>query len=91
MKFPVRLKLSFLLLKNYFDFVVKRVEKIKHQHHVFQKGIGQYYRFFFIEVNTDMGKKLNEAKEAITPPIAKKNIDTINKTEKSQAPPPPKR
>ena len=46
--------------------------------------------FFFIEVNTDMGKKLNEAKEAITPPIAKKNIDTINKTEKSQAPPPPK-
>ena len=34
----------------------------------------------------DMGKKHNTMKESITPPIAKKNIDTVNKTEKSQAP-----
>ena len=32
-----------------------------------------------------MGKKHNVVKEAITPPIAKNNIKTVNKTEKSQA------
>ena len=32
-----------------------------------------------------MGTKPNVAKESITPPIAKKNIDTVKKTEKSQA------
>ena len=33
-----------------------------------------------------MGTKPNVFKEAITTPIEKKNIDTVNKTEKSQAP-----
>ena len=37
------------------------------------------------EGNTDMGTKPNVVKEAITPPITKKNIDTVNKTEKPQA------
>ena len=37
------------------------------------------------EGNTDMGTKPNLVKEAITPPIAKNNIDTVNKTDKSQA------
>ena len=32
-----------------------------------------------------MGKNNNVVKEAITPPIAKKDIDTVNKTEISQA------
>ena len=32
-----------------------------------------------------MGTKHNEVKGAITPTIAKNNIDTVNKTEKSQA------
>ena len=39
------------------------------------------------EGNTDMGKKPNVVKEAITPPIAKNNINTVNKTQKSQASP----
>ena len=34
---------------------------------------------------TDMGTKPNLAKESITPPIAKNNIHTVNKTDKSQA------
>ena len=38
------------------------------------------------EGNTDMGTKPNVVKEAINPPIAKKKIDTVNKTEKSKAP-----
>ena len=33
----------------------------------------------------DMGTKPNVVKEAITPHISKKNIDTVNKTDKSQA------
>ena len=33
----------------------------------------------------DMGTKLNVVKEAITPPISKNNIDTVNKKEKPQA------
>ena len=37
------------------------------------------------EGNTEMGTKPNVVKEAITPPIVKNNIDTVNKTEKSQA------
>ena len=37
------------------------------------------------EGNNDMGTKPNVVKETITPPIAKKNIDTVNKTDKSQA------
>ena len=37
------------------------------------------------EGNTYMVKKLNVVREAITPPIEKKKIDTVNKTEKSQA------
>ena len=37
------------------------------------------------EGNTDMRSKHNMVKEAITPPIAKKKIDEVNKTEKSQA------
>ena len=37
------------------------------------------------EGNTGMGKKPNVVKETITPPIAKKNIDKVNKTEKLQA------
>ena len=36
------------------------------------------------EVNTDMGKKPNVVKKSITPLIAKQ-IDTVNKTDKSQA------
>ena len=40
---------------------------------------------FFKEGNTYMVTKLNAVKEAITPPISKKKIDTFNKTEKSQA------
>ena len=32
-----------------------------------------------------MGKKPNLVRESITPPIDKNNIDTVNKTEKSQA------
>ena len=32
-----------------------------------------------------MGTKPNVVKEAIIPPIAKNKIDTVNKTEKSQA------
>ena len=32
-----------------------------------------------------MGEKPNVVKESITPPIAKNNIDTVNKIEKSQA------
>ena len=32
-----------------------------------------------------MGTKNNAVKEAINPPISKNNIDTVNKTEKSQA------
>ena len=35
--------------------------------------------------NTDTGTKPNVVKEAITPPIAKKNTYTFNKTEKSKA------
>ena len=35
--------------------------------------------------NTDMGIKYNLVNEAITPPIAEKNIETVNKTDKSQA------
>ena len=35
--------------------------------------------------NNDMGKKPNVMKEAITTPISKKKISTVNKTEKSQA------
>ena len=34
------------------------------------------------EGNTEMGTKPNVVKEAITPSIAKKKIDTVNKTEK---------
>ena len=33
----------------------------------------------------DTKKKLNVVKESITPTIVKKNIDTVNKTYKSQA------
>ena len=33
-----------------------------------------------------MGTKNNLVKEAITPPIVKKKIDTVNKIEKSQSP-----
>ena len=33
----------------------------------------------------DTGKKPNVVKEGITPPIANKNIDTVNKTEKLRA------
>ena len=33
----------------------------------------------------DMGTEPNVVKEFITLPIAEKNIDTVNKTEKSQA------
>ena len=33
----------------------------------------------------DMEKKSHVVKEDITPPIAKNNIDTVNKTEKPQA------
>ena len=33
----------------------------------------------------DMGTKPNVVKEAITIPIAKNNIDTVNKTDKSRA------
>ena len=47
-----------------------------------QKCIGQYYRRIFREENTDMGTKPNVMKETITSPIAKKNIDTVNKTER---------
>ena len=32
-----------------------------------------------------MGAKPNVVKEAITPPITKNNIDTVNKTDKSEA------
>ena len=32
-----------------------------------------------------MGTKPNVVKESITPPIAKNNNDTVNKTDKSQA------
>ena len=39
----------------------------------------------FKEENTEMGTKPNVVREAITSPIAKKKIDTVNKTEKSQA------
>ena len=39
----------------------------------------------FKEGNTDMGTKYNVVKEAITPPIAKKKINKVNKTEKTQA------
>ena len=34
------------------------------------------------EVNIDMGTKPNVVKEAITTPISKNKIDTVNKTEK---------
>ena len=37
------------------------------------------------EWNTDMETEHNVMKEAINPPIAKKNIDTVKKREKSQA------
>ena len=37
------------------------------------------------EGNTDMLTKPNVLKEDITPPNAKNNNDTVNKTEKSQA------
>ena len=59
--------------------MVNRVEKIKHQYHVFQKRIGYYYQQIFKEGETDMGTKPNVVKESITPPIAKKNTDTFNK------------
>ena len=36
----------------------------------------------FKEGINDMGTKPDLVKEAITPPIAKKNIDTVKKTEK---------
>ena len=39
----------------------------------------------FNEGNTDMGTKPNVVKESITNTIAKKNIDTVNKKEKSEA------
>ena len=39
----------------------------------------------FKEGNTDMGTKTNMVKESITPPISKHKVDTVNKTEKSQA------
>ena len=37
------------------------------------------------EVKSDMGTKPHVVKESITPTIAKKNINTVNKTETSQA------
>ena len=37
---------------------------------------------FFKEGINDMGKKPNVMKEAITLPIAKQNIDTVNKIDK---------
>ena len=37
----------------------------------------------FKEGINDMGTNTNVVKEAITHPIAKNNIDTVNKTEKS--------
>ena len=37
------------------------------------------------EGNTDMGTKPNVVKEAITTPISKNIIDTVNKTDNSQA------
>ena len=37
------------------------------------------------EGNTYMGAKPNVVKETIAPPISKYNIDTFNKTQKSQA------
>ena len=39
----------------------------------------------FKEGNTDIGTKTNVVKEAISIPMAKKNIDTVNKKEKPQA------
>ena len=39
----------------------------------------------FREGINDMGTEPNVVKEFITPPIAEKNIDTVNKTEKPQA------
>ena len=39
----------------------------------------------FKEGNTDMVTKPNVIKEDITPPIVKKKIDTVNRTDKSQA------
>ena len=37
---------------------------------------------FFKEGNNDMVIKYNVVNEAITPPITKQKIDTVNKTEK---------
>ena len=62
------------------------MEKIKHQYHVFQKSIGHYYIFFSKEGINDMETKPNVVDEAIIHPIAKNKIDTINETEKPQAP-----
>ena len=70
---------------NYFGFVVNRVENIKHWDHVFQKFIGHYYRKIVKEGINDMGTEPNRVNKAITPFIAKKDTDTVNKTEKSQA------
>ena len=69
---------------NYFGFVLNQVDKIKHQDCVFQKVIGHYYRKKTKRVLMTW-KKNHVVKEAITPPIVKKKIDTINKTGKPQA------
>ena len=58
------------------------LENIKHRDHVLQKVIDHYYKKNSQEGIDDMGKKPNVVKEDITPPIPKKNIDTVNRTEK---------
>ena len=70
---------------NDFGFIVNRVEKIKHQYHVFQKSLVTTTDKFIKEGINNMETKPNLVKESINTFIAKNNIDTVNKTEKTKA------
>ena len=50
-----------------------------------EKALVTTTKTIFKEGNTEMGTKPNLVKEPITPPIAKKNIYTVKKKDKSQA------
>ena len=51
----------------------------------FKKALVTTTDTIFKEGNNEMGTKPNVVKEAIHPPTAENNIDTVKKTDKSQA------
>ena len=72
-------------LQNKYDIPSITVRKTSVDLDETEKALVNTTNKVFKEGNDDMGTKPNMVKEDITPPIAEKNIDTVNKLEKSQA------